>query len=339
MALTIPDRTIATTALALLLVACGDAGPSASTEQLAAELTRRVESVTLAEANDGVVPRFNQSKTIGCLNAEFTVHDDLPDDLRHGLFAQSGSHPALLRFANASKADDSEKDIRGLSIKVSDVEGDVLWGEPGVQDFLLNSHPALFVATPEDFLTFARARDGGSMLRFFANPFDPHLKSLWIVLRARAEHLSPLDIRYWSTVPFMHGDDPDRAVKYSVTPCSAHHTEEVVSAGEHQLRAAMKAHLSTESACLAFGVQEQGDPESMPIEDASVIWDEEASPFRTVATLTIPDQAFDEADALQTCEGVAFNPWQSLPEHEPLGRMNAVRKAVYADAAKLRTRR
>ncbi len=81
----------------------------------------------------------------------------------------------MLRFANAVNADDSKKDIRGLSIKVSDVNGPVLWGAPGSQDFLLNSYPALFVATPEDFLSFIRARQEDKKIRFFINPFDPQI--------------------------------------------------------------------------------------------------------------------------------------------------------------------
>jgi hypothetical protein len=244
----------------------------------------------------------------------------------------------MLRFANASNMDDSKKDIRGLSIRVSNVGGPVVWGEPGLQDFVLNSYPALFVATPEDFLSFMRARQEGHELRFFLNPFDPHLKSLRIIFKARKRHLSPLDIRYWSTVPFRLGETGGLVVKYSVTPCSRYQTTKVVNPGENQLRAAIKAHLQQEAACFHFGVQVQKDPETTPIEDASVIWDEDVSPFQTVATITISNQDFDNPEALAACERSSFNPWQSLAAHEPLGRMNAVRRLVYAHAAKVRNK-
>ena len=85
-----------------------------------------------------------------------------------------------------------------------------------------------------------------------------------------------------------------------------------------------------------FAVQKQTVPESMPIEDASVIWDEEVSPFHIVATITIENQDFDNPESLAHCESSSFNPWQSLPAHEPLGRMNQVRLLVYAKAAELR---
>ena len=172
-------------------------------------------------------------------------------------------------------------------------------------------------------------------MRFFLNPFDAHLKSLWIVFNARDKHNSPLDVRYWSTVPFQLGDN---AVKYSMKPCSKITTKEPVNPGENQLRSGLKAHLQQESGCFEFGVQQQADAQSMPIEDASVIWDEAVSPFQTVATITIPNQPFDNLQALTRCEALSFNPWQSLAAHKPLGRMNEVRRAVYDNAQKFRNK-
>lgn len=310
----------------------------ASVDQLVAEMNLLTEAITseAAKNGDGVLRRFNQPKTIACVDARFTVHADIPAHLRKGLFARPGDYPAQLRFANATQMDDSKKDIRGLSIRVTEVDGPVLWGEPGRQDFLLNSYPALFVATPEAFLDFMRARHSGSTVGFFLNPFDAHLKSLWIAMRARQHHLSPLDVRYWSTVPFQLGETGGAVVKYSVIPCSGYRTEKAVEPGENQLRAAIDAHLARESACFQFAVQLQTDPERMPVEDASVVWDERLSPFVPVATITIDNQSFDTPEALAQCENSRFNPWQSLAAHRPLGRMNAVRRDVYDHAARFR---
>lgn len=307
-------------------------------EQLVDEFNQRIEAITLAEAENNIIPRFNQLKTIACVDAEFRVHDDIPDEFKQGIFAQPRSYPASLRFANATQRDDSKKDLRGLSIRLSDVKGRVLWGEPGFQDFILNSYPALFVATPEDFLAFTRARQEDKKLWFFLNPLAPHLKSLWIVFKASKKHLSPLDIRYWSTVPFRLGESDEQVAKYSVIPCSDYRTEQAVEPGENQLRAAIKAHLQQGPASFHFAVQKQSDPFSMPIEDASVVWDEDVSPFQTMATITIENQDFDNSESLAACERCSFNPWQSLAAHEPLGRMNRVRREVYARAAALRNK-
>ncbi len=326
--------------LFLLLViftsGCTSMENDATIEQLVVEMNQQIEAITLAETRSNVVPRFNQAKTVACLNAQFRVHDNIPEAMKQGIFSRVNTYPAMLRFANATNQDDSKKDIRGLSIKVSNVDGKVLWGQPGVQDFILNSYPALFVATPEEFLAFIRARREDAKLSFFLNPLDPHLKSLWIVMQARQKHLSLLDIRYWSTVPFQLGETMDQAVKYSVIPCSDYKTDKVVNAGKNQLRSAMKSHLKQGSACFYFAVQKQINSESMPIEDASVIWDEDLSPFQTLATISIDNQNFDDPEALAACERSSFNPWQSLEAHKPLGKMNAVRRLVYDNAASLR---
>lgn len=316
--------------------------PLEDIDKLVAEMRQRVQATTEMEKRGELIPRYNQPKTIACLSGQFTVHNGLPRKFRHGLFSNPATYPVTARFASASKWDDSEKDIRGLSIRVTDVPGDTLWGSSGAQDFLLNSYPSLFVASPEEFLSFMRARQTGekkSLVNFFLNPFDPHIKSLMTVLRARAKHVSPLDIRYWSTVPSALDNEldlnevPDKdtvAVKYSATPCSNYITEKAVEPGENQLRAAIKTHLTQATACFEFGLQLQTNSKDMPIEDASVIWDEDSSPFVTVATLNFEEQSIDDVDSLTRCEQSHFNPWQTLPAHTPLGRMNAVRKAVYA---------
>ena len=317
---------------ALLLAGCAGSIQEMPLDQLSEEMSLGIEAVTVAKRHNGVIPRFNQSKSIACLKGEFKVRRDIPSALKRGVFARPASYPAMLRLASASEQDDSRKDIRGLSIKISNLDGPVLWGKPGTQDFILNSYPALFVSTPEEFLSFIRARQAGDELQFFAS----RPNSLSIVSRARQRHLSPLDIRYWSTVPFLLGENGGQVVKYSVTPCSDYAAVTPVDAGENQLRAAVKAHLRQGAACFDFGIQRQVDPNTMPVEDPTVIWDEKTSPFETVATILVENQDFDDPESLAACERISFNPWQSLPAHEPLGRMNRVRRQVYERAATLR---
>ena len=304
-------------------------------DQLVAEMGELIAAITKAETENDIVPRFNQPKTVAYVDAEFRVYDDIPEEFRHGIFSKPGSYPAKIRFANATNKDDSKKDIRGFSVRLANIEGSVLWGKLGFQDFILNSHPALFVPTPEDFLEFIKARQQGKlrMLLFFLNPFNPHLKALLTVIKSQKKHLSPLDVRYWSTVPFRLGD---QIVKYSVIPSSDYKTTQAIKPGENQLRAAITAHLQHGPANFQFAVQKQTDPQSMPIEDASVIWDEEASPFIPIANIKIANQDVENAEIIANGERCSFNPWQCLAAHEPLGRMNQVRKIVYAKAAELR---
>lgn len=101
----------------LVLLGCGSEQQLATGDQLVSDMSQRIEAITIKQAENGVVPRFNQSKTVACVNASFQVHKDIPAELKQGLFAQPASYPARLRFANASEQDDSEKDIRGLSMR------------------------------------------------------------------------------------------------------------------------------------------------------------------------------------------------------------------------------
>ena len=111
------------------------------------------------------IRRFNQARASGCMDAEFIVPADLADALKVGLFARPGTYAARMRFANATSDDDSEKDIRGLSIKVRGVEGENLTAGVSDQDFVLNSHPVMMAADAKNFMELLRANEAGGMSR------------------------------------------------------------------------------------------------------------------------------------------------------------------------------
>ena len=82
-------------------------------------------------------------------------------------------------------------------------------------------------------------------------------------------------------------------------------------------------------ACFALQVQRQNADYYMPIEDTSVQWSEDISPFETVATVRVEPQDFDTREQNLACDNLSFNPWHALPEHRPIGGINRLRKAVY----------
>ena len=67
----------------------------------------------------------------------------------------------------------------------------------------------------------------------------------------------------------------------------------------------------------------------MPVEDASIVWDEAKSPPRKVATLRILVQHFDTPAVCEFDENLSFTPWHALETHRPLGGINRCRKRVY----------
>jgi catalase len=325
---------------ALLACSPADSGLQLGEERLSpkeaentAAMIAAIEAASLLRYPTGTVRRFNQSKTLGCFDASFTVAENLDPDLQQGIFVPGARYTAQLRFANATEEDDLDKDFRGLSIKLHDVAGTPLWGAAGMQDFLLNSYPALFAANPADFLDFINATRDGKLWRYFINP--AHFYSLSVVLRGRAKIDNPFAIQYWSTTPYRYGSDAASAVKYSVRPCDSAAPAITVARHPDFLRDAMQEQLRQRGACFDFMVQFQTDPDSMPIENAAVIWDEAKSPFITVAKIRI-DNASTSAATEENCEAMRFNPWQSIAAHQPLGGINRTRKPIYAEIGEFR---
>ena len=283
----------------------------------------------------GTIRRFNQGRHAGCVVGELTVLDNLPTDLRVGLFAQAGTYQAWIRFASASSETDRERDVRGMSISLSGVPGENLTPGETKQDFVLNSHPVMVAGNTRDFLELLRAIDAGGLRS--ALYFLSHPQSARVGFTARQNPASHLDIMYWSTTPYLFG--AGRAVKYIVRPSSAHKSGKPVHLTDNYLHEALKAHLDQFEASFDFMIQFQTDSRTMPIEDAMVEWSERDSPYVPVARIRMPRQNILEAGRMQRCEEVAFNPWHSLVPHRPLGSLNRARREIYAAMAAFRHER
>ena len=113
-------------------------------DQLVAEMGELIAAITKTETKNNIVPRFNQPKTVAYLDAEFRVHDNIPVEFKQGIFSKPASYTAKIRFANATNKDDSKKDIRGISIRLANVDGSVLWGKPGFSGLYFKRPPRAF---------------------------------------------------------------------------------------------------------------------------------------------------------------------------------------------------
>ena len=286
--------------------------------------------------------RDAHTKRIGLVEAEFTVEPDLPEALRVGLFAEPRRYGAWVRFSSASEKprSDSVKDIRGAAIKVRDVAGERIAesDEPTTQDFLMVSAPTMPLGTVKLFKTAVA----------LINQYSPLLFAALLIVTGRFGVLktlgamninptSPVDIRYWSTTPYLFG--PDRAAKYSIRPTSAYVSTLPDKPGDSYLSDNLQQHLSQADATFDFLVQLRTDPETMPIENAAVEWSEEQAPFVKVATLRIPKQQFRTAERDAMAKALSFSPGHALVEHRPIGGVNRARMRVYREQADFRQKR
>jgi hypothetical protein len=283
----------------------------------------------------GVVRRFNQGRHTACVEARFEVRDDLPADLRVGLFAVPRTYAARIRFANATSSSDRDRDVRGMSIQVLDVAGDNLTPGATSHDFVLNSHPVMMAPGPPQFLRLLQAVEAGRLRA--AGYFLTHPRAALVAARSRQNPTSHLDIPYWSTTPYLFG--AGRAVKYIAKPCAPPASRLPTPLTDTYLRDAMRAHLGQAQACFDFMVQMRVAGRQMPIEDASVEWHERDSAPRRIARIVIPRQDIDGADRDRFCEDMAFNPWNCLPEHRPLGSFNRARRDIYTALSRFRAAR
>ncbi len=306
------------------------AGESQATQQIA----QMVEEDVRAEAKNGPARRDAHPKAHGCVQAEFRVLPDLPEAMRVGLFAQVRSYPAWIRYSNASgKAqNDSVGDARGMAVKLMGVEG----SESGTQDFLMINHPVFFVRNAADYVEFQKSLSAGSPVKFFfpgMNPLNFRLHEFGVARAIKGKDVANLlDSRYWSTTPYRFGDT---AMKFSARPCGPA-SAFAATATPDFLRENLREHLASKEACFDFQVQLQKLPGEMPIEDPTVEWSQKDSPFINVGRIIIPAQTFLSAKQLNFCENLSFTPWHSIPEHQPLGGINRVRKTVYDTVSRVR---
>ncbi len=310
-------------------------GEEASTLAVAERSAREVNE-KYAEDAEGLARRDAHPKSHGCVKAFVEVESGLPSEYRVGVFAEERTYPAWIRMSNGSFQIQSDLvgDLRGFALKLMDVPGDKVLERKRTartQDFLFINSPTMFVRTPQDYVELANKTFDGNPVTFFLSldPREWKIREMLNVLAATSKQpMNPLRSRYWSTTPYRFGDG--EAVKHSVRPCDGEDVEgRIGDEGDNFLREAMGVHLSQTEGCFEFLVQRQVDPESMPVEDATIEWSEKRSPFVKVATVRVPMQTFDTPEQDELCENLSFSPWHTLPAHEPLGNINRMRRLVY----------
>lgn len=285
--------------------------------------------------------RGGNTKTHGLVRATFTVRDDVPGHMRHGIFAKPRSFPAWVRYSGPGPivpADIDDVGFVSMTIKLMGVEGPkLLDDEKSTQDLLCICTPTF--VTP-DSRANASLQDWSLRempIFYFLNPKDSHLldalmQSLW-----NATQYNPLGQYYYSCVPYLLGEG--QAMQYAFYP-----TTEVYKKiprlpfrpPDNYLRDNMVKTLAEKDVEFDIRVQVQTDPFRMPIENAGVLWPEKLSPRVPVARLHIPRQKFDSPAQFAFVDNLTYNPWHCLPEHRPLGNQSRTRLRLYSELSKFR---
>ena len=326
----------------------------ARTNQGLIETLDKISRTTFDHSGHAI--RSVHAKSHGVLKGEITVLDGLPPHLAQGLFAKPGRYPVAMRFSTlpGDILDDSVSTPRGLAVKVVGVEGPRLPGSEGdvTQDFVMVNGPAFSAPNAEKFLgvlkmlagttdevpglkkvVSALARGTESVIEAFGG------KSPTITTMGGQKKTNILGETFYSQVPILYGD---YMVKFCVAPLAdlkALTNAPIDASNPDALRLAVSRHFAEMGGEWEFRVQLCTDLEAMPIEDATVVWPEDQSPYVPVARLKVePQPSWSPEKIAEIDEGLAFSPWHGLAAHRPLGSVMRARNSTYTSSADFRSK-
>ena len=288
-----------------------------------------------------VAERAGNTKTYGLLKATFTVKPDLPENLQVGLFKPGKTYPAYIRFGGPGPRvvpDIKDNGILSIGIKLMGVPGKKLLNdEEFTVDFAGISSPSFTTPNVQENVKLQQQLGRGTPAWYFLNPFDSHILDMIMQGLYARIHANPLALSYYSCVPYLFGSEKGqpRAIKFAVLPTLTKTSAPDIK-DDNFLRKAMIETLGKQSVSFDFAIQFQKDPVSMPIEDASIVWSEKASPFISIARLDIPKQDFTHPQQDAFARNLTINPWHTLPELRPLGNQNRARESIYLATSRMR---
>lgn len=315
---------------------------------------RKISETTFEDYGHAV--RSVHAKSHGLLKGTLRVLDHLPPTLAQGLFVRPAEYPVVLRFSTnpGDVLDDSITVPRGLAVKVIGVEGERLPGSEAdtTQDFVMANAPVFAAPDAKTFAgslkLLARTTDTPQALKKVVSAVLRGAETVVetfggesATLKSMGGHPSThiLGETFWSQAPLRHGE---YVAKYSIAPLSpalqALKDARVETSGRPDaLREEVRAFFREQGGEWELRAQLLTNRETMPVEDASVAWPEEESPYIPVARILLPPQSgWDAERSREIDDAMAFSPWHGLEAHRPLGNIMRARRPAYEDSARFR---
>ncbi len=337
--------------------------------QTVVERTKQYIEGSVEAEGIGQAVRDAHAKGYGLVRGEVEILGQLPPEYAQGIYATPGRHEALIRFSNGSPhtgADARMGNAVGMGLKLFGIAGPTLLedeSDSGTFDYAMINHPIFFVNTVEHYVfiqqlflqagaappanetpAMAKARFHRYLYNYLTGMGTlPPEEWAWEELGAflSFRQLTPINLllsTYWTMGAMRHGD---YIAKVRVAPVQTD-AEQVVrrildpTAAAEVFRPALVAELGERPYEFDLQVQLCVDLERMPVEDVTVEWPEELSPFVTVAKLRLPRQDIGGEDNLEKMDAVSLTPWRATEAHRPLGNIMRARKEVYRQSSILR---
>lgn len=334
--------------------------PEENEAETARALTETMLEISKTTCKDyGHAIRSVHAKSHGLLCGELRVLDNLPEPLAQGLFAKPGRFPVVLRLSTTPGdiLDDSVSTPRGLAIKIVGAEGARLPGSEGdvTQDFVLVNGPAFQNSSGSKFLMnlkmLAKTTDiaqwpkkaVSAVMRgteAFIEAFGG--KSANVLGLGGQPETHILGETFYSQVPILYGAYMAKVAIAPVSPDLKNLTDQPldVNGKPNGLREAVVDFFRAKGGEWELRVQLCIDLDTMPIEEPSIVWPEDQSPYRAVARIVVPPQnAWSKERSAVVDDAFSFSPWHGLAAHRPLGAIMRMRKQAYEASARFRRER
>lgn len=303
--------------------------------------------------------RDAHSKSHGILKGELQIYDNLPEYLAQGLFNKPKKYPVIVRFSTAqgSIIPDTMSAFRGMAIKIIGVEGKKLLEDLSdalTQDFLLVNYPIIPTGTIKEYLKAQEKAesqaDSGLFVQKIAQKAAVGVQNVLakVGLADDTNELGApgpniLGDTYFSMAALRYGN---YIAKINVRPLSENVKElsgkkideKIIEADENAfLTSVISDFFQTNTAEYEMSAQLCTDLSKMPVEDGSVQWPEDKSPYLPIAKLVFsPQDTFSPERRVFADDVLSFNPFHCLREHRPLGNIMRVRKLAYETSSKFR---
>ena len=299
--------------------------------------------------------RSVHAKTHGVLKGELIVREGLPRHLAQGVFSAPAVYSVLARYSTTPGdiLADSISTPRGLAIKIIGVPGPKLDGHEDAmtQDFVMINGPAFSVPKAADFLKQMQLLDKHAndpdALKQAVSTTARGTNALLHVIGQDSAALASfghpetnlIGESFSSLAALRYGEYVAKLRVVPVTPAMQALKDQPLKMHDHPsaIRDAVTAFYAENEAVYDVQVQLCSDLAEMPVEDPTVVWPEEQSPWHSVAELRFPRQdSFNPARVAWTQDVISFSPWHGLQAHRPLGQIMRARKRAYEMSAHYR---
>jgi hypothetical protein len=338
--------------------------------QTAIEDIKRYISSSRESSGGARAVRDAHAKGYGLACGEVEILEGVPGEYAQGIYARPGRHEAIVRFSNGSHrtgADALLGNVCGLGMKIFGIDGrTLLEDEPDSHtfDYAMINYPIFFANTVEHYVFIHElvlatepppADESPEMARDRSHQFLhdfltgrgqlPPEQWAWAELGAflALAHIKPVNLllsTYWTMGAVRHGDYIAKVRVAPVQACADRVVWRVFDPANAPdiFRPGLVAELRERPFEFDIQVQLCVDLEHMPVEDVTVAWSENLSPFVTVAKLRLPLQDIEGDDNLERMDATSMTPWRCTADHRPLGNVQRARKEVYRQSSLLRHR-